>query len=448
MAENLFSDSYAFSPVYTDNTLAQPVSAGEPSDFSSHYRARVDLLRRPNEQVGTSSTPALPWGATAGSTWDQARFGQEKIHRHQQLRQYIPNDISTPYRHSIQRPKYEFEADLDFSDGSTSSIPSSTGSEIHLPLPAASAQVTEAFSSSRATFSPSTLIEPTTSQFSPQVSFNPSSSFHSHSQPTPATLHNRKDFIDESAFGALSIDDPTLLTTNAPSFFADVASIGSGVHRAVLADPDDTPMPPRPSSTTEGDADLWRAFMRSTPVSEQPHHQPHHQLPSRRASLPAFNVGHAGGAFHPPAYAQDRRSSSSQFPFHEPRYTQQSDDLLRYRQAVLARALETETVLRPPPSKPRLSVVDTAHGPGPGPGRLIPFSTAARRRVSRPGSSESSGSSGTSASSVVGAAREEREEKQEAGRPRMKRELSNTTRGEPESKRRVVGGDSCEGRIG
>lgn len=74
--------------------------------------------------------------------------------------------------------------------------------------------------------------------------------------------------------------------------------------------------------------------------------------------------------------------------------------------------------------------------------------TSARRRVSRPGSSESSGSSRTSASSLVGPARGAREERLEMVKPRMKRELSSATRGEPESKRRVVGGDGGEGRRG
>ncbi|KAG6871309.1 hypothetical protein C0992_011291, partial [Termitomyces sp. T32_za158] len=101
-------------------------------------------------------------------------------------------------------------------------------------------------------------------------------------------------------------------------------------------------MPPRPTNHTEVDADLWRAFMRSMPVSEQPHHQ----LPSRRASVPTFHLGYTPSAYHPSVHAQDRRASSSQLPFHEPRYalqTKQSDDLSRYRQAVLRRAQETET---------------------------------------------------------------------------------------------------------
>ncbi|KAG5727836.1 Zinc finger protein [Termitomyces sp. T112] len=407
MAENLFSDAFMFTPTYLDNTPT------ESADFSSRYRARADLLRR-NDEHNTPAhhfpDPHDGWGGT----WDHTRYAQEKIHRHQPQHQYPPIDTSTVYRHSIQRPKPEFEQDLDYSDGSASSIPSSAGSEVHLPLPPD--EVTGAFNGSDPIFAP----------FQP---FHPSSSFHSttniiHStSAVAASPSNSSETFDESTFRALSLDDPALIATAAPPFFPDVLD-------DTTSDFNTTPMPPHPA---EGDGNLWRAFMHSTPVGEQPHREHH----ARRATV--SNIAHP---YHrSSAHPQEKHSRSSQPSFHQPRYvshtlqqTQQPDDLSRYHQAVLARARENETVLRPPP--------DARQRP-----RRFEHGTGFAVHRERPGSSGSSASAGTSVSELVGTGEGDGLGGQgHVVRPGVKRGLSNAMQGEPESKRRIAGEERRAGR--
>ncbi|KAG6872326.1 hypothetical protein C0995_010807 [Termitomyces sp. Mi166 len=473
MTENLFSSAFLFPPMYPDNAHTELVPAGEPSDLSSRYRSRSDLLKQTGEQVRISVTSSHPfshsrhgWGGSTAGTYAHQHLLEKTRRHHQQLRPYPPSDISTVYHRSMQRPKPKFDLDVNFSDGSsTSSIPSSSAasSEVHLPLPSA-AQTTGAFISSGAAFSQHPLADSTPSSFHPQPPFHPSSTIlHPTSTPAPASaapIPKPNEPFDESSFGALSLDDPGLsLTTDVSPFFSDVLS-GS----TVLHDPDATPMPPRPAEGA-GDAELWRAFMRSTPLGEQPDshsHSQHHQ--NRRASITTPNIGHHYSSAHPQQETlTSKRPNTLHSPFHQPpsvshaapSQTQQpDDDLSRYRKAIATRARETETVLQPPPDArskiqfqvpSRQGVVNVcSESLGQQP-ELLPIlrsglvdSVYARRRGSlrRPGSSGSEVS--VSLGVEVGAGVDSKRDRDREGKG-VKRGLSGGVQGEPESKRRVVG---------
>ncbi|KAG6860804.1 hypothetical protein C0995_007384 [Termitomyces sp. Mi166 len=466
MTENIFSNTFLFPLIYPDNAHTELVPTEESRDFPYRYHARSDLLKQAEVPINASSShpfsdPRRGWGgATAGtSAWDHPRFRQEKTHRHyQQLRPYPPSDISTAYRRSMQRPASEFDLDLDFSDGSSAnSIPSSSpaSSEVHLPSPPA-AQATGTFISSDPAFSQRPLTDPTPSSFHPHPLFHPSSTLSSsttivyptsaHTTASAPPISKPNKSFDESSFGALSLDDPALsLTTDVSPFFSDVLT-GSHAHGStVLHDPDATPMQPH-SAEGAGDAELWRAFMRSTPIGEEPHSHSHsqHQSQNRRASVPTPNIGRYHASVHP----QDLKHPNTLHPpFHQPRYvshaappqTQQpDDDLSRYHQAILARARETETVLRPPPDarskiqlrvQPRRGVVGTR-------GSTRPGSSGSEASVSSFGAEAGTG--------VEGEGEREREGKGGQVRPGFKRGLSGTIRGDSmkrKSQRRIGGGE-------
>ncbi|KAG6864084.1 hypothetical protein C0991_000261 [Blastosporella zonata] len=295
---NLFPDSpFSFRPIYSDtpdelqNHEPRAMSMGEPSDFSSRYRERADMLRRTSEHaaLGSFSGDVLGFSAEmrgsgvwnsstasqSGTEWPHPRFSQDPRH----LRPPHPfqlNETATNYRRysmsagpSRQRP--QMHLDLDFGISSRASIPSSASSEVGI----------RSMRNSDASYGVPNSSHPSSSQFDPSHSFPSSASFShpalsSHISATlppiiPASAPSTTEAFDESAFGALSLEDPALLIHDAPPFFSSLRGTD---------DPGLTPTPvrpntagsmstPTPANVADGDGDLWRAFMRNTPL-EQP----------------------------------------------------------------------------------------------------------------------------------------------------------------------------------
>ncbi|KAG6856073.1 hypothetical protein H0H87_007684 [Tephrocybe sp. NHM501043] len=486
---SLFPETtFSFPPIYPDppqpqtHTHRQPraMSAGEPSDFSSRYRARADLLRRTGEQVGFSGSlsdirgSSSVWSSGTGgrdaSMWNQPRFTEDQRHLPHPHPFQLNEDAPGYRRYSMEpgmsrsRPEFDIN-DLDFSDSSNSIHSSSAGSEVDVAM-----RMREGFRSSD-TYS---LPQPGSSHSSTSLpqSFHSSSRFPSTrlSQPStssqtsnavsttiPPTLAapapSVADTFDESAFGALSLEDPALLAPDAPPFFS---AIGTGSSE----DPVLTPTPARPNtgagaggSVTEGDGELWRAFMRNTP-GEQGHNQAQGQgmsVMERRDSVPAPSGHLQSYPYAPhhqrrssPPQSQYPMSSQSRFDGTQSQYTpeheqQRPDDLTRYQAAVLAHAREAQPILREPPPS-RRGTIDVS--------QLLSARANGGSR-SRPGSAGSTASASTTSSATsslagvfgggaTGGIREMR--------PRVKRGLSGAMPGMgddgPESKRRgAVGGE-------
>lgn len=72
MAENLYSDSFSFGPLYPQHADQSPNLSAPASDFTSRYRAQAELLRRtgevPSQQPQQQQQYENPqtWG------WDQS----------------------------------------------------------------------------------------------------------------------------------------------------------------------------------------------------------------------------------------------------------------------------------------------------------------------------------------------------------------------------------------
>ncbi|KAG6917531.1 hypothetical protein DXG01_002164 [Tephrocybe rancida] len=349
MADNLFADSgFMFPPSYAEGhaqppslphhhthghgqQVQRPMTAGEPSDFSSRYRVRADLLRRTGEQVGlgASSSSSYPdirgpaWGGSSASgAWDShSRYAEARVREDARPPpQSAPTPVSAeryvyghglpPLQHRVPEIRvragpgvqYGQQRELGgvdaFPGTAPNYLPSSTS---HNPSPSPSQQFQH----------PTSFSIPDLSSTLPPISQSPSTTI----PPQP---------FDESAFGALSLEDPALLAPDAPPFFSSLPS-------SALESPHDPGLTPTPAREGQGEADgeLWRAFMRNTPVGEV----------ARRGSYPQY--AHGGYHHSHTPQNQDRRSPPPQ----------QEQDLTRYQAAVLAHARETQPVLRAPPRR-------------------------------------------------------------------------------------------------
>ncbi|KAG6811521.1 hypothetical protein H0H92_007034 [Tricholoma furcatifolium] len=458
------ASSFMFPPIYPDDPPQQLIP-GEPSDFSTRYRMRADLLRRRGEEValtGSLSLPPPPRSAGAFSdldlrmrpqtssssgswTWESSgvRSGYAAPWAGQTLartpRPIIP--LSTDFRPSMPISRshhqhqqhtrstravipteYDLET-LDFSDASTTSSRSSTSVSVAGRI---AGRIGRGFDASLGDYSPPPLDTHTVSQPHSQLSsYQPSPTVPGF---VPASVAPQ-DF-DESAFGALSLEDPALLAPDAPPFFseelvaADAAGSGSvsvaGGAGVPNIDPNATPtgvpvgtsamemgmglasvgmgggagarlarapsMGPgvtaAASGVSEGDGELWRAFMRNTPLAEGGPGQ--HPLYGQRPHSASSTTTSSSTSTSYPSYSHaqqyqqhhqyDRRMSLGHI-HRQPQHQQPPDDLAAYQAAVLLHARETESeiVLRQPPSASTLKQRrSTDSGLYSGPGLALP----------------------------------------------------------------------------
>ncbi|KAF8071436.1 hypothetical protein FPV67DRAFT_1778694 [Lyophyllum atratum] len=252
MADNLYSDSFSFGPLYAGQSPT--LAMGEGGDFSSRYRAQAEALRRVGEgmhqqqpQYSDPRTAPAPWAG-----WDQGRFPEGGMHdkelQHFMASQNNTNPPSGTAPTDSYPPSASFLIDrrrpsLDFSSDGSSSIPSSAASSsAHLPMETIPMHQTFPNSVlSDGSFVSSTRNQP--HQHQPN-STNPDNSSTRTSYTTGATGEGGFS----SAFGLMSLDDPAVLA----GLSSDSAPFFSQNGMAMESDPNATPMPmPPPHQQTQ-----------------------------------------------------------------------------------------------------------------------------------------------------------------------------------------------------